>query len=86
MPRIVTYSAADENAIVRGILGLINSGAIISFGRAVGSFYGNTAAVWYMALQATQFHLLYYMSRPLPNMFALPFSKSIICSTEHIGE
>ena len=65
---------AYENTAVRGILGLINAGAILAFGQSVGSLFGRTAATWYMILQAAQFHLLYYMSRPLPNMFALPFS------------
>lgn len=32
--------------------------------------FGATVATWYLAFQASQFHLIYYASRPLSNMFA----------------
>lgn len=32
--------------------------------------FGSIVAAWYLAFQASQFHLIYYASRPLSNMFA----------------
>ena len=62
--------------IVRGVLGLINALALIAFGRSVERAFGTSAGVWYALFQASQFHVIYYASRTLPNMFALVFSES----------
>ena len=62
--------------IVRGILGLCNALALVSFGRSVQNVFGSTAAIWYALFQASQFHVIYYASRTLPNMFAFVFSKT----------
>jgi hypothetical protein len=63
-------------AIVRAILGLLNAAALIAFGRSVQKAFGTSAGIWYALFQASQFHIMYYASRTLPNMFALIFSKS----------
>ena len=62
--------------IVRGILGIANSAAILFFEQAVRQAYGITAGYWYLVLQASQFHVMYYASRTLPNMFAFAMSMS----------
>jgi alpha-1,6-mannosyltransferase len=56
--------------LVRGILGLFNAVALITYASGVRRAYGKTAAAWYTFLQASQFHVPYYSSRTLPNMFA----------------
>lgn len=61
--------------VVRGLLGIVNATALILFRNAVSSVFGPTAATWYMVLQTSQFHLMYYASRTLPNMFAFGLSK-----------
>jgi alpha-1,6-mannosyltransferase len=61
--------------IVRAILGLINAYAMVAFGRSVQRAFGTGAGIWYALFQASQFHVIYYASRTLPNMFALVFSK-----------
>jgi alpha-1,6-mannosyltransferase len=63
---------------VRAILGLLNAAALIAFGRSVQKAFGTSAGIWYALFQASQFHVMYYASRPLPNTFALIFSKSVL--------
>ncbi|KAF1912266.1 Alg9-like mannosyltransferase family-domain-containing protein [Ampelomyces quisqualis] len=59
--------------LVRGVLGLLNAAALIAFGRSVQTAFGKSAGVWFALFQASQFHVVYYASRTLPNMFALMF-------------
>lgn len=75
------YLLNTDAAVVRGILGLFNACAIISYASGVRRAYGKTAANWYTALQASQFHIIYYSSRTLPNMFAFGISTYILKST-----
>jgi alpha-1,6-mannosyltransferase len=65
---------------VRGVLGLCNAFSLVAFGRSVQRAFGTTAGIWYALFQASQFHVVYYASRTLPNMFAFVFSKwSTLC-------
>ncbi|GAB7341444.1 hypothetical protein MBLNU457_7684t2 [Dothideomycetes sp. NU457] len=63
-------SPAELQILVRAILGLINALALYRFREAVDIAYGKTAGRWYIAFQVSQFHVMYYASRTLPNMFA----------------
>jgi hypothetical protein len=65
------------DSIARGVLGLLNAAALVQFKRAIDTAYGNVAGRWYILLQASQFHVMFYASRTLPNMFAFGISKSI---------
>ncbi|XXG94060.1 alpha-1,6- mannosyltransferase [Hypoxylon texense] len=56
--------------IVRGVLGLLNAGALVLFKSNVQKAFGKSTARWYALLQLSQFHVLFYASRTLPNMFA----------------
>lgn len=62
-------------SLVRGILGLVNAIALVRFRDAVNVAYGRVAGNWYLLLQATQFHIIFYASRTLPNMVAFAMSK-----------
>jgi alpha-1,6-mannosyltransferase len=57
------------------MLGLMNAAALIAFGRSVQRAFGTGAGIWFALFQASQFHVMYYASRTLPNMFASIFSE-----------
>lgn len=57
--------------IVRTVLGLYNAYCMIAFRNGVARAFGRNAANWYTLIQASQFHMMYYASRTLPNFFAL---------------
>eukprot|EP01112_Ceratiomyxa_fruticulosa_P018316 TRINITY_DN5834_c0_g2_i1.p1 TRINITY_DN5834_c0_g2~~TRINITY_DN5834_c0_g2_i1.p1 ORF type:complete len:645 (-),score=80.72 TRINITY_DN5834_c0_g2_i1:354-2288(-) len=57
--------------IVRGVLGLLLTLCFSLFRKEVGRKFGKDTAVWLGLLTLSQFHLTFYMSRPLPNIFAL---------------
>ncbi len=61
--------------VVRAILGLFNAGCLLLFRRNLARAYGTPTARWYTLLQASQFHIIFYASRTLPNMFAFGLSK-----------
>lgn len=63
---------------MRAILGILNAYALLSFRRVVWKVYGRAASNWFVLLQATQFHLMYYASRTLPNMFAFGMSECLL--------
>ncbi|KAJ5086757.1 hypothetical protein NUU61_008064 [Penicillium alfredii] len=56
--------------LARAILGLFNAFALAVYAHGLRRSFGQPVAVWYILLQGSQFHLLYYASRPLSNMFA----------------
>ncbi|KAJ2967540.1 hypothetical protein NUW58_g10424 [Xylaria curta] len=49
--------------IVRALLGLANSAALLVFKQNIEKAFGKSAARWYALLQASQFHILFYASR-----------------------
>jgi hypothetical protein len=59
---------------VRGLLGLFNAASLVTYAVGVRKAFGTTAGLWYLALQASQFHIIYYASRTLPNTFAFGIS------------
>lgn len=56
--------------IARAILGLFNASALMSYASGIKRAFGQPTAIWYLLFQASQFHVLYYASRTLSNMFA----------------
>ncbi|KAI1283322.1 Alg9-like mannosyltransferase family-domain-containing protein [Xylaria sp. FL0933] len=73
-PLIALIGFQHAQLIVRGLLGLANSAALLVFKYNLERAFGRSAARWYTVLQASQFHIIFYASRPLPNMFAFPLT------------
>ncbi|OAX84651.1 hypothetical protein ACJ72_00987 [Emergomyces africanus] len=69
-PFIWINSQIDKQLLARGIMGCFNALALISYTRGVRRAFGKDVAIWYILFQASQFHIIYYASRTLPNMFA----------------
>jgi alpha-1,6-mannosyltransferase len=64
-------SSPDQvQMLARAILGLANALALLSLRSAVDTAYGKIAGRWFVLFQASQFHVMFYASRTLPNMFA----------------
>jgi alpha-1,6-mannosyltransferase len=63
-------------SLVRALLGLFNATCVLVFSQNLGRAYGRPTARWYLLLQASQFHVIFYASRTLPNMFAFGLSES----------
>lgn len=58
------------------MLGSLNALSLLNYANNARRLLGKTTATWYILFQASQFHIIYYASRPLPNMFAFVLSKS----------
>lgn len=64
-------SAEDAQLLVRSILGLLVASSLIFVRSGVSSAYGKPAGRFFVAFITSQFHIMYYASRTLPNIFAL---------------
>ena len=73
---------ALTGSIVRVTLGLLNASALIYYTYGVRRAFGKSAALWFVMLQSSQFHVWYYASRTLPNMFAFALSPSPVTYRE----
>ncbi|CAL1527482.1 unnamed protein product [Lymnaea stagnalis] len=64
-------SKLAQQYIGKGTIGLATAVSFIIFCRAVESGFGGSVKNWLLLITITQFHFMFYMSRPLPNVFAL---------------
>lgn len=60
--------------VVRAVLGIFNAYALLRYKAGLERAFGRNVGRWYILLQASQFHVVYYASRTLPNMFAFGLS------------
>ncbi|TKA82866.1 hypothetical protein B0A55_00979 [Friedmanniomyces simplex] len=76
--RLVMTKPPAAQLLARGALGVVNVAALYSVKKAVDTAFGKTAGVWYVLFQASQFHVMYYASRTLPNMFAFSLTTAAL--------
>lgn len=61
--------------VVRAVLGLFNAVSLLVLARGLGRAFGPGVRRWFLLLVAGQFHVVFYASRTLPNMFAFGLSE-----------
>ncbi|KAH7326526.1 Alg9-like mannosyltransferase family-domain-containing protein [Stachybotrys elegans] len=69
-PLLALLGFPHAQLIVRGVLGLFNAACLLVFRNALAAAFGAAAASWWVVLLMSQFHIAYYLTRTLPNMFA----------------
>ena len=69
-PFSLLVHGVHQQILVRTILGLFNALCLLVYRNGLFKAYGGTTANWFVLLQASQFHIMYYASRTLPNMLA----------------
>ncbi|EJU04812.1 hypothetical protein DACRYDRAFT_87050 [Dacryopinax primogenitus] len=62
----------DLQVYARGILALVNLRSLCMLRKETSNRFGYTAGLWFTVLSCTQFHVPFWLSRTLPNMFAFP--------------
>ncbi|ODV92392.1 glycosyltransferase family 22 protein [Tortispora caseinolytica NRRL Y-17796] len=79
-------SGLDLQAAARACLGAFNAIGMIYFYNTVKTVYNASTANWYILLQLSQFHMIFYASRTLPNFMAFPFvwiSLALLLKNKH---
>ncbi|KAF5026786.1 hypothetical protein F66182_1140 [Fusarium sp. NRRL 66182] len=69
-PIIALVGFQHAQLVVRGLLGAANVAALLTFRYSLKRAYGAGVSAWWVVLMASQFHINYYVSRTLPNMYA----------------
>jgi len=65
---------------VRLVLGSLSVYGFYRFRQSVESVFGRQVAVWLVCISVTQFHFMFYLTRTLPNMMAMPlFLLAVSC-------
>ncbi|GLH10982.1 Mannosyltransferase [Gryllus bimaculatus] len=60
--------------VVRAALGLCVLGAFRVLRKTLQEEFGAPFSFWFVAITVTQYHFMYYLSRPLPNIMVLPLA------------
>lgn len=79
-PIVAVLGFQHAQFVVRAVLGAFNAWTLLVFRRSVGKAYGQSVARWWVVLTVSQFHVMYYLTRTLPNMFAFGLSEFTPCA------
>ncbi|CAG1963550.1 hypothetical protein SNK03_001421 [Fusarium graminearum] len=69
-PIIALVGFEHAQLVVRGLLAAANIAALLTFKNILKRAYGQGVSAWWVVFMASQFHINYYISRTLPNMYA----------------
>ncbi|XP_065314978.1 dol-P-Man:Man(7)GlcNAc(2)-PP-Dol alpha-1,6-mannosyltransferase-like isoform X2 [Gordionus sp. m RMFG-2023] len=69
--KILDISKIYSLYLVRAILGLFVMSGFYRFYKSIYKKFGHSIARWTLIISSTQFHIMFYASRTLPNTFAL---------------
>ncbi|XP_076051946.1 alg12 alpha-1,6-mannosyltransferase isoform X2 [Oratosquilla oratoria] len=69
--QLIGISKFYSQYVVRAVLGLFVILALKKYREQLRVNFGNSMTTWFVLITASQFHFMYYLSRPLPNTFAL---------------
>ncbi|PFH59137.1 hypothetical protein XA68_12757 [Ophiocordyceps unilateralis] len=69
-PLLALVGFRHAQFVVRALLGFFNALALFVFRVRLGRAFGWGVARWWLVMTVSQFHIAYYVSRTLPNMFA----------------
>lgn len=78
MTLLLYYSTVILLFPVRLMLALTVIGAWSRLRNALQKQFGSTYAWWYTLITVSQYHFMFYMSRPLPNIMVLPLGTFLI--------
>ncbi|OQE08832.1 hypothetical protein PENVUL_c008G08251 [Penicillium vulpinum] len=78
-PVILLNEGINRQVLARAILGLVNASSLAIYARGLRRTFGQPTAIWYILFQASQFHMIFYASRPLSNMFAFSITTLAMC-------
>ncbi|XP_060859004.1 probable Dol-P-Man:Man(7)GlcNAc(2)-PP-Dol alpha-1,6-mannosyltransferase [Metopolophium dirhodum] len=66
------FSKMFSQLLVRAVLSIVVVTSIKYFIKSIAKVFGNGVGNWFIILTASQYHLMFYSSRPLPNIMAFP--------------
>nr|CAG4647835.1 EOG090X04MD [Moina brachiata]SVE92959.1 EOG090X04MD [Moina brachiata] len=69
---VLGFSKFVSLYIVRSAIGCLVLLPLIKLRKRVAAVFGHETSVWFVLVTISQFHFMYYLSRPLPNTMALP--------------
>ncbi|XP_050331796.1 probable Dol-P-Man:Man(7)GlcNAc(2)-PP-Dol alpha-1,6-mannosyltransferase [Bactrocera neohumeralis] len=76
-PFVILFETLSMNKfwaqyVVRLVLTAVVTASWHNFRRVISKQFGTDVRLWFTIITLTQFHFIFYMSRPLPNVIALP--------------
>lgn len=82
------YKFTNNNFIfsVRAVLNIIVVESIRHFHKTIEKVFGSGVGNWFIIITLSQFHVLYYSSRPLPNIMAFPLGQYLLVYNYYIYE